>query len=176
MDTTNRFIVSNLVRFNKVNPNIVGTCEGYCTLLLDALQTDKQASLNFVRLNENEAEIFDNTKKMCTIRKVQGIVVFESMQDFTHHSEILYNSVSTMSDEKQTFITIPSYAIVGTQFEYKDHGLIQNTNISSFGVGFQHYVLEVKSTNGECYLLDPTVGQFHDKPTFFLLPEFAHIK
>lgn len=171
MDNINSFIVSEFVAFSKqhAHGNTLGTCDEACTSLLSILHIKQYKHFKSIRVSDIELHIYDQHIKVCEVKKVEGIVVFNCVSKFTRHCHRLYQSLKTIRDE--TFVQLPCKSVYGEQFEYGLHGCLQKVNTEAFGVGFLHLVLHVKLQDDKHYLLDPSMSQFHDPPNFIIIPK-----
>lgn len=174
MTDINRLIVSKFIAFTNMNSKhkTLGTCDEASTTLVDMFLKDIKLPFTISQGHGGVGiQVYTGDEFVCEIKKIQSIAVFDCIKKFTLHCNRLHNDFIEISSNKQSFGSIPCLTLYGLMFEYRKHGYVRNTKQKTFGVGLQHFVVEVKLQNGIRYLLDPTVSQFEHLPAYLIVPE-----
>ena len=164
----NKEIIEAFLSFTRGNDNenLLGRCYECCGSFLRTF-TLQDNDFNVLVISNSALKTQHNHNHVCDIYLVKVVCAFESMQHFEQHSQLLYESLKVMHGA--TTVSIPCMACRGETYRYHRDGIYLREQQTCYGVGFPHYVIQVVRTNGERYLLDPSISQFACPPSYVVL-------
>ena len=148
--------------------SLLGSCYECCVGFLRSF-TRTNESYQITQVSNKEISILLNGTFVCEVTIKKAVCLFQSMEHFQEHGRILYNSLRDIQNDLQSDASIPCVGAYGKQYEYHNNGVFTSTSTTMFAIGFQHYVLYVHRSNGETYLLDPTISQFKHPPESLII-------
>jgi hypothetical protein len=165
----NRIILTQFTEYVEsiADQCLVGRCYECCQgFIRDFCLNDTVFSIT---KDNQELSINDKNNVICKIQIIKTACVFVDMTHFQEHSQLLYKSLRLMSDDTINEVNIPCTGMYGKKYNYYKCNIFTYANQHDYGVGFPHYVLHIARSNGENYILDPSITQFTHPPSSLIV-------
>lgn len=164
----NAFIINQFQLFLKNEvcflKDIVGRCYYTCDTFFRYMSKTIVDNYTVNYVTSNNIQILKDDAILAELRIRKCACLYDDMKEFQEQAKELYEMSKSLHDDNHSLEHAPCISLEGRCFIYYKHQVYTNTKKVTFGLGFQHYVIEVETSKDELYVLDPTCHQFKHMP------------